>query len=103
QPHREPAVLLFLDELVGATVPDLDRARTVVPLRDLALEAPVLERMVLHVNREVLQARLECNAFRRAPRGETPVALQAEVVVEPPRVVPLHDEDRAFGLAAPGP
>src|SRR5207244_6245760 len=91
---RQPAVLLLLDELVRALVPDLDGARAVVPLRDLALEARVLERMVLDVHGEVLLARLERHALRHRPARERAVALEAEVVVEPPRIVPLDDEDR---------
>src|SRR6476469_5589231 len=69
QPHREAAVALLLEQFVRAAVPDLDRARTVVPFRDLALEAPVLERMVLDVAREVLLTRPEgdgVGAGRRA-------------------------------------
>ena len=101
QPHGEAAVALLLDELVRAAVPDLDGARAVVPLRDLTLEAPVLERMVLDVDGEVLLARLERDALRDGPRGENAVPLEAEVVVEPSGVVPLDDEDRRLRLAAP--
>ena len=93
-PDGEPAVALLLDELVRAAVPDLDRAGSVLALWDLALEGGVLERVVLDVHREVLLPRLEGNAFRHGPAGESAVALEPEVVVEPPRVVPLHDEDR---------
>ena len=39
----QPAVALLLDELVGARVPDLDRAGAVLALGDLALEAAVVE------------------------------------------------------------
>ncbi len=51
--HREPAVLLLLDELVGAPIPDLDGAGAVLARRDLALEIAVVERVVLDVHREV--------------------------------------------------
>ena len=101
QPHGEAAVPLLLEELVRAAVPDLDGARPVVPLRDLTLEAPVLEWMVLDMDGEVLLARLERDALRHRPRGENAVPLEAEVVVEPPGVVPLHDEDRLLCLTAP--
>ena len=100
QPYREAAVALLLQQLVRAAVPDLDRAGAVVPLRDLALEAPVLERMVLDVDGEVLLAGLERHAFRHGPGNEHAVALEAEVVVEPPRVVPLDDEGQRLRLAA---
>src|SRR6185437_6407291 len=101
QPHREAAVALLLEQLVRAAIPDLDGARAVVPFRDLPLEAPVLEGMVLDMDGEVLLPRLERDAFRHRPRGENTVALEAEVVVEPPGVVPLHDEDRALCPTAP--
>ena len=103
EPDGQPAVGLLLDELVRAVIPDLDRAGAVVALRDLALERRVLERMVLDVHGEMLLAGLERHALRHGPRGEHAVALEAEVVVEAPRVVPLHDEDRELrrGACAP--
>ena len=81
-------------ELVRAVVPDLDRAGAVLALRDLALELRVLDRVVLDVDGEVLLAGLERHALRHRPGRERAVALEAEVVVEPPRVVALDDEDR---------
>ena len=98
QAHGEAAVALLLEQLVRAAVPDLDRAGAVVALRDLALEGPVLERMVLDVDGKVLLARLERDALRDGPRGEDAVALEAKVVVEPPGVMPLDDEDRRLAL-----
>jgi hypothetical protein len=59
--------------------------------------------MVLDVHRKVLLARLERHAFRHRPRDEDAVTLEAEVVVQPPRVVTLHDEDRALRLRALAP
>src|SRR5206468_13122952 len=73
----------------------------VVPLRDLSLEGRVVERMVLHVHREVLLTRLEGNALRYRPAGERPAPLEAEVVVETPRVVALDDEDRLLAALLP--
>ena len=81
-------------ELVRALVPDLDRAGAVLALRDLALELRVLDRVVLDVDGEVLLAGLERHALRHRPGRERAVALEAEVVVEPARVVALDDEDR---------
>src|SRR5581483_1609036 len=89
-------VPLLLEQIVRAVVPDLDRARAVLPLRDLAVERRVLERMVLDVDGERTPSRLEGNALRHRPRGESAALLQAEVVVQPPCVVTLHDEDRPF-------
>ena len=73
-------------------VPDLDRAGAVLALRDLALEGRVLERMVLDVDGEMLLPRLERHALRDRPARERAVQLEAEVVVQAARVVPLDDE-----------
>jgi hypothetical protein len=64
QPHREAAVALLLEQLVRAAIPDLDRARAVVPFRDLTLEASVLERMVLDMD-----ARCCCPGSSGTPFG----------------------------------
>ena len=100
QADGQPAVALLLDELVRAAVPDLDRARAVVALRDLAGERRVVERVILDVHRERALAGLERHALRHGPRGERAVPLEPEVVVEAPRVVALHDEDRILRALA---
>ena len=74
------------------------RAGAVLALRDLALEGGVVERVVLDVDGERALAGLERHALRHRPARERAVALEAEVVVEPPGVVALDDEDR---LAVP--
>src|SRR4029079_16132275 len=89
----ETAVSLLLDELIRAVVPDLDRAGAVVPLGDLALDAPVLDRVGPAVDGKVLLSGLERTALRDRPRRERAVALEPEVVVEPPGVVPLDERD----------
>src|SRR5262249_22729329 len=43
EPHGQAPVLLLLDQLIGARVPDLDRPCAVLSLRDLALEGRVVE------------------------------------------------------------
>src|SRR5439155_18497892 len=98
--HRQLAVPLLLDELIGAVVPDLDRAGAVLPRRDLTGEGGVFERVILDVDRERAASRLERHPLRDGPGGEGAVPLQPEVVVEPAGVVPLDDEDRP-GAAAP--
>ena len=67
QAHRETAVRLLLEELVRAGVPDLDRAGAVVALRDLALEARVVERVILDVHGQDALPRLERDALRNGP------------------------------------
>src|SRR3954452_6470990 len=97
----EAAVPLLLDELVRPVVPDLDGAGAVVPGRDLALEGGVVDRVVLDVDGERPLPRLERDTLRNGPRGERPVPLEPEVVVEAARVVPLDDEDRLLPAGAP--
>src|SRR5262249_12817036 len=89
-----PAVLLLLEELIGAVVPDLHRPGAVLARRDLALERRIVERVVLDVYRERLLAGLERYALRDRPARERAVPLEPEVVVQPASIVPLDDEDR---------
>ena len=99
--NSQAAVLLLLDELIRPLVPELNGAGSVLPLRDLALEGRVLERMILDVDGEVLLPRLERDAFGHRPARKRSVPLKPEVVVQPARVVSLHDEDGILaGLAA---
>ena len=97
----QPAVALLLDELVHSRVPDLDRPSAIVSGRDLALEARVVEWVILDVNGEVPLAGLERNPLRDRPACERPVALEAKVVVESPSIVSLHHEDRCFPTFLP--
>ena len=102
QPHRQAAVRASPRAARTCRVPDLDRARAVLPLRDLTLEGRVLERVILDMDGEVLLARLERDAFRHRPGRQRAVSLEAEVVVQPARIVALHDEDRLLpALLAP--
>ena len=94
QDDRALTVPLPLDELVRPGVPELDGAGAVLALRDLALEARVLERVILDVDGKRTHAWLERHALRHGPRRERAVLLEPEVVVEAPRVVALDDEDR---------
>jgi hypothetical protein len=58
--------------------------------------------MILDVDGENALPRLERDALRHRPAGQCAAALEPEVVVEPPRVVALDDEDR-LPAAFPGP
>ena len=90
--------------VVCAAIPDLDRAGPVLPGRDLALEVRVVERVVLDVDGEMPFALLERHALRHGPAGERAVALEPEVVVEPPGGMALHDEAQGRALpASPSP
>ena len=101
QAHGQPAVLFsstssYVPRSQISTVPG-----AVLALRDLALEGRVVERVVLDVDGERALARLERHALRHRPARERAVALEPEVVVEPPRVVPLDDEDRPLPARLP--
>ena len=98
KPHREATVLLLLDELVGATIPDLDGAGAVLARWDLSLEFGVVEGMVLDVHREVAFAGRERHSLGDSPAREDAVALEPEVVVEAAGSVPLNDEPKPAGL-----
>ena len=103
EPHGEAAVLLLLDELVRAAIPDLDRAGAVLTGRDLALEVGVVERVILDVHRQVPLAGRERHPLRDGPAREHPVALEPEVVVQPARGVALDDEPGSGPGSACGP
>src|SRR5579864_8910120 len=94
QANRQPAVGLLLDELVCAVVPDLDGACAIVPLRDLARERRIVERMVFDVDGERTLADVERDPLRHRPGRERTVPLEPEVVMEAAGVVTLDDEDR---------
>src|SRR5439155_3852137 len=81
QANGQPAVPLFLQQLVGAVVPDLDRPRAVLALWNLALERAVVERVILDVDGEMLLAGLERDPLRNGPARERAVTLEPEVVV----------------------
>ena len=99
---REPAVSLLLEQLVRAAIPDLDRAGSVLSRRDLALEVGVVERVILDVHGQMPLSCVLRDPLWHGPAGKRPVALEPQVVVQPARVVALHDEDRrASALAAP--
>src|SRR5690606_28048158 len=108
-PHERPAageasaleleVELALREPLGrvaerrpvTAIPDHDAAGAVLVLGDLALEVGVLERVVLGLHREPAILRVEARLFRHRPALQHAVVLEPEVVMEPARIVLLHD------------
>ncbi len=105
--HHDHLVVAELLGHVGAPVPDLHRAGAVRALGDVAVELQVLERVVLGAHGQAVLVGVDGDAPRQGPGGEYPVALEAQVPVQPSGVVLLDDEARALpvGLAprrAPG-
>src|SRR5690606_31532975 len=82
-----------------AAVPDHDGAAAVLTLGDRALEVAVVERMVLHLDREPLVLGVARGSARYGPRLEHPVHLEPQVVVEPRRIMLLDDEARVLRSA----
>src|SRR5262249_46351426 len=65
-----------------AAVPQLHRAATVLPLGDRALEVPVIEWMVLDLDREALDPRIEGRFPCDCPRLEYSIELEPQVIVQ---------------------
>ena len=94
---RGARVGLAAVQLPGAAIPHDDVTRAVATRRDHPLEVEVLDRMVLHVHREVAHLRVERHALRHRPAHEHAVDLEPEVVVESAGAVALHHEPRCTG------
>ena len=109
-PHQHPAAmqaLAFEDELEVAllqafmrialrqpvaAVPQLHRAAAILAFGNGALEVAVVERMVLDLDRQALDRRIERRPLGDRPRLEGAVELETEIVVQPRGVVALHHE-----------
>ena len=76
----------------AAAVPDDHRAAAVFALGDVALEIQIGERMVLGAHRQPLLAQRQARAARHRPALERAVELEPQVVMQPARIVLLHDE-----------
>src|SRR5688572_693965 len=72
-------------------IPDHDAARAVFAFGDLALEAAVVERVILGLHGEAAVLRAEARLFRHGPALQHAVVLEPEIVVKPGRIVFLHD------------
>src|SRR5262249_41944886 len=66
-----------------AAVPQLHGATAILAFRNGALEVAVVERMVLHLDREPLVMRIERRTARHRPGLEDAVKLQAEIIMQP--------------------
>ena len=77
------------------TVPDDDVAAAVLAGRDHAFEVGVLDRVVLDLDREPADARVERRPLGHGPADEHAVELQAEVVVEAAGPMALDHEPPA--------
>ena len=78
--------------LEGPVVPHAHRSRAVVALRDHSFEAGIVQRMVFGLHGQAFVGRVQRRALGHGPGLERSVDLEAEVVVQAPGVVLLHDE-----------
>ena len=87
------APMWIADRRPRPLVPDDDRAAAVFAFGDCALEVAIFERVVLDRDRQTFFARHQARAARDRPALEHPVQREAEIVVEPRRVMLLHNEE----------
>ena len=84
-----------------AAVPDHDTAGAVLALGNFAFEAAVVEGMILHLYGEAAVFGVQARFLRHCPAFQHAVVLEPEVVVQPRRVVPLHDVLQAAPARVP--
>ena len=96
--HRGRRVV-GLVRLPGTEAPDDDVTAAVLPGRDHALEVDVLDRVVLDMHGEPFHRGIQGRAVRHRPAHQHSVDLKAQVVMQAPGPVPLHDKP---ALAAVG-
>src|SRR5205814_8492355 len=90
-------VLSWLSQLkdIRALVPDLDSPSPIICLRNRSLEVEIAQRMVRHLHRQSLDARLCRRTLWHSPALQYPIQLQPEIPVESSRVMLLNHEAKA--------
>ena len=78
--------------LEGPAVPDHHRARAVLPLRDHPFEAGIVQRVVFGLHRQPLVSRIKRRSLGDSPGLQHTLDLQAEIVVQAPGIMLLHDK-----------
>jgi hypothetical protein len=109
-PHQHPAAfhalavepdvqLALLQAFMGvaergpcAAVPQHHRATAIFALRNGAFEVAVVQRMVFGAHRKSFVRRIEARPLGHGPAQEHAIELKAQVVMQPPGGVLLHDE-----------
>jgi len=86
-----------------AAVPYDHLAGAVLPRRNRALEAGVVQRVVFHMHRHALVGGVEARPLGHGPALQRAVELEAEVVVQAARMVLLHDEVQCAALLGGAP
>ncbi len=76
----------------GAPVPHDDRTGAILPWWNHALEGSVVERVILYLDGHAFVGRVQAWALGYRPAFQGAVEFQAEVIVQAPGGVLLHDE-----------
>ena len=81
--------------VIGALIPDRHGPGSVLSFWNGAREGRVGQRMVCNLHRQALLRRIGRGAFRDRPALEHAVHLETEIVVQPARMVLLHNKNGA--------
>src|SRR6267378_6194840 len=88
-------------EPIRPDVPDHHGPTAVLALGNHALEARVVQWMILDLHRQSLHFRIERGTLRHSPRHEDSTRLEAEVVVQRAGAVLLNNEEPLDALSLP--
>lgn len=86
----------------GARIPDDDIPAAILAGGDDALEAQVLERVVLNTERRPTDGRIECRTLRDRPARKRSIDLEPKVVMQASGTVALDHEPRLRGTGRGG-
>ncbi|MCY1229696.1 hypothetical protein D9M72_420720 [compost metagenome] len=78
--------------LPRATIPDNHRAGAILFGRDLSLKIGIVERVVLHMDRDTLFAGIVARALGHRPTEQHAIEFEPEIVVQPLRPMLLDHE-----------
>src|SRR5712692_7738228 len=87
---------LLTGPLIGATVPKGDVPCTVVSAWNRAFKAPIIERMVFHVNGEPLDRGIKGWAVRERPGFQNALHLQTQIVMQTAGAMSLNKKTVTF-------
>src|SRR5438477_655864 len=86
----------------GAAIPHDHGAAAIFALGDDTLPVEILHRVVFGFNRQALVVGIKARAAGHGPALENAIELEPQIEMEAPRIMPLHHELPALGLARLG-
>src|SRR4051812_48664312 len=93
------ALVEIADRLPRAVVPDIDVPAAVLPLRNVAFERCIRDRVIFDFDREALFGGVERWPFGHRPTAQRALPFEAKVPVQPARGVLLNHEDQSFAVS----